>query len=100
MIDIEKFTRPIKNKVESLEGEIRLLKMKRICPFHYTFGDKIECPYKEHGRNTCHDVQNAPGNSDAWCNIMINIGIIDTILHFSKTKEEQYINELLEDKGK
>ena len=100
MIDIEKFMRPIRKEMEKLNSHIKLLEMKKICPFYYTFGNKIDCPYKEHGWNTCHDIQNAPGNGDAWCNITIGRGIIDTNLHFNETKEDYYINELLEDKGK
>lgn len=79
----------IREKIEKLNREINTLKLKKICPFYEMFGDKINCPYKEHHAwNICYDIDVAPGNSDAWCTIMIGRAIIDTELHYDDNRWE------------
>lgn len=78
----------VKTKIEKLNSEITTLKLKKVCPFYSMFGNKITCPYKEHAWHTCYDMDVAPGNSDAWCTIMIDRGIIDTELHYDDNHDD------------
>lgn len=61
------------------------------------FGNKIDCPYKEHAWNTCYDMDVCPGNGDAWCTIMIKRGIIDADLHYNeKTDDDNWTDKDIE----
>jgi hypothetical protein len=76
----------VEKKIENLNKEITALKLKKRCPFYCMFGNKIDCLYKDNW-HVCHDIDVAPGNSDAWCTEMIGRGIIDTELHYDDEQE-------------
>ena len=69
---MDKLLAKIEKIVSKLKVEIEHLKLKKHCPFYGMFGGEIECPYLEEGWYTCHDIQIAPSNGDAWCAKHIN----------------------------
>jgi hypothetical protein len=50
--------------------------MKILCPFYKVFKKKIDCPYLHETKFTkslvCDDIDNCPGNGDAWCSLQIH----------------------------
>jgi hypothetical protein len=74
----------IRNKVrETLESEWGI-RVK--CPFSTVFPNEPECVYLTEGNGLC-GIDVCPGNGDAWCHEMIDLGITRSKSEKSETCE-------------